>query len=311
MIRFTTVAAACVLAFTSSSVLAAAQSSATISGLNFTLIDLNPRDGIAPSFSFLSQSGSTILSISATDNALGEADSAFSKRAGTFTFSNQFLSDLTHADASASVSGNALTASGSASGAQTSYNASASTGPSNNTYPYYNGALNLSLSANSLLLIEADVSLLASASNPSACGYYYYYCDPSESASANATLSLSYSYYQGNSSASFNDNKSVALQAIARGPSFSRYGQYNPYSGYYEEVYTSIPGTEETKSLNDVLTTVFTNSSGATQVGALGLSVVASGFGTSPAPVPEPSSYALLLTGLGVMGALANRRRTV
>ena len=94
------------------------------------------------------------------------------------------------------------------------------------------------------------------------------------------------------------------------------------------------PGTDETKSLVDVLTGVFTNSSSQTQVASLGLAVSASGQASTasavPEPailglvtagvlivggatrasaVPEPQSYLLLLSGLGVLGWVARRRR--
>lgn len=308
MIRFATAAAACLLACSTTSVLAASQSMATMSGLSFTLIDLNPRDGIAPSFSFLSSAGSTLMSISATDNALGEADSATRKRAGTFSFTNQMLADLTNTSASAQVSSTSLTAAGSAHGPSTSYSASASTGAVMNDMGYYPNVLNLSLSANTLLLIEASVSLSASATNPSSNCDYYYYCNGSEAASATASMRLTYNYANNGTSASVNDNKTVTLQANARKGETSFNWVYDPYYGY-RPVYTTSPDVEESKSLNDVLTTVFTNSSSASQMASLGLSVSASGYGTT-APIPEPETYALALAGLGVAGLMARRRRS-
>ena len=326
MIRSTSVAIACALAFSATtSAFAASQSSASITGLTFTLIDLKPRDGIAPSFSFLNSVGSTVLSVNATDNFVGESDSASRTRVGTFSFTRSYLTDIANAEAHSAIASNTLTASGSAFGAQTTYSAGASTGASTNSYYYYGQPLNLSLSANTVLLIDADVSLSAAASNPQSCGYYCY--GASESASASASMSLTYSYSGTGVSTSYSANQSLSLQAVARGATTNYNYVYNPSTGWYDYVYTTVPKTEEDKSLNDVLSGVFTNSSSTTQFASLGLSVSASGHATSPklalplpfggglpsspSAVPEPESYAMGLAGMGVLGLLLRRRRSL
>lgn len=330
MFRFSTAAVACALALSASASMAASQSSSAITGLTFTLIDLNPRDGIAPSFNFVSSSGSTLLSVSATDNALGESESASRTRAGTFAFTKEYLAQLSNANSKASTGPQSLSASGSAAGSQTSYSASASTGANSNSYYY--GPLNLSLSANSLLLINANVELSASASNPLAC-YSYYNCT-SESAAASASLYLAYSFNSAGVSTSYSANLTSSLNAVAQGASTTYWGyQYNPATGYYESVYITTPKLEESKSLSDVLTGVFTNSSNQTQLASLGLAVSASGSAStvpevstlglvaagalvltgvgraSASAVPEPGSYALVLAGLGMVGLMLRRRR--
>jgi MYXO-CTERM domain-containing protein len=319
MTRSTSVALACALALSATSALAASQSSASITGLTFTLIDLKPNDGVAASFSFLNANGSTALSVSASDTLVGDSDTQSRTRAGTFAFSREFLTDIANAGAKASITGqSSLVASGSAAGPQTSYNASVSTGVQNSYY--YPSQLNLSLSANTVLLITADVSLTASASNPIGCSYYY--CNVTESASSFASLTLAYSYNASGLSTSYSGTDSLSLQASARGAyteSYYDYSHYNPYTGWYDYVTTVHPKVEEDKSLNDQLSQVFTNASKSTQWASVGLSVGASGQANSPlAPtisintptmVPEPESYAMGLAGLGVAGLLLRRRR--
>jgi len=318
MIRFTTVAAACAIALSATSAFAASQSSASISGLTFTLIDLTPRDGIAPSFSFLSSTGSTALTISASDTALGESESAARTRPGTFSFTRDYLVELTNASSSASITSDKLTVSGAASGPQTSYSASASAGVINSSSYYYSLPLNLTLSANSLLLIDATFSLAASASNPSFSNSYYY-SNVTESASASASLNLSYNYSAGGVSASYNGQQTRSLQASARGAYTDYTYGYDEY-GYYSPIYTTYPKTEEDKTLSDTLTGVFTNASAYDQSASLGLSVSVSGQATTapivvtnPLPpvaqVPEPETLALGFGGLGVIALLARRRR--
>lgn len=314
MIRFATAAAACALTCSFTPAFAASQAVATLGGLNFRLIDLNPQDGISPSFSFLSSAGSTLMTVNASDNALGEAESASRKRAGTFSFSGQMLADLANADASAKVGPTALEARGAASGAQTSFNASASAGAVGGSNVYYPSflPLNLSLSANSLLLIEADVTLKASATNPGLCTEYYYYCNhyglSGESANASASMQLSYSYSSNGTSAIVNDNRTVSLQANAQ-PSYTTYTwEYDPYTGYYGPVYRTVGGADDVKSLATTLRTVFTNSTDLAQMGSLGFSVAVSGTASTVA-VPEPESYALALAGLSMVALLSRRRR--
>lgn len=313
----TSVAAFCALAICGLNAQAASQSTASVTGLTFTVLSLDPNSGVAPSFSFVTSKGSTTFSVSANDNAIGESDSASHTRAGTFSFTLDQLSQLTNAAAYASVSNDTLAVRGYASGAQTSYNASASTG-STNPY-YYSTPLNISLSANSVLLIDAKVALTASATNPSACGYYYY-CSGSESASASATSYLSYNYYDGGVSSNYTSNKTLSLQAYATGGTQNQNWQYDPLTGYYHWVYTTTPGVEQDKSLNDTLRSVFSNSSSTTQFANFGLSVAVNGLastaalpgdavGLAIAAIPEPSTYALMLQGVLLGGWLVRRQR--
>ena len=321
MTRLTALALGGAMALCGLNAQAASQASASISGLTFTLLSLDPTSSVTPSFSFVTTTGSTTYSLSTNDTAVGESDSSAHTRVGTFSFTGDQLSKLTNVGAESAVSNTALTARGYASGPQTTFNAAASTGsPYNNGYYYYNTPLNLTLSANSVLLIDSTVSLSASATNPGACGYYYY-CASSESATATASSSLSYTYTGDNSvSSSYNSNKSLSLQATATGASATQSYQYDPSVGYGYWVYTAVPASEQNKNLNETLRTVFSNSSSVTQSASFGLSVSVSGFASTAAlpgdavsqaiaAVPEPSTYALMLQGLLVGGWLVRRQR--
>ena len=258
MIRFASVAAACVLAISSTSALASAQSSVVLSGVSFTLIDLNPLDGISPSFSFLSSAGNTLLSVTATETGLG-TDSASRDRVGTFSFSRDLLTDLVNASATGSIQGYNMSVTGSASTAGTSYNASAFTGSTS--------ALNISLSANSLLLIQADASLLASSTY-------------GDSASAAATLKLSYSYGSGASAVSVQDAKSKSLNIGAQGGN---------------------------QSAHDILSTAFLNTSGQTQKGVFSLSASVAGQAVTQVPEPETYALAIAGLGVAGLLARRRR----
>lgn len=308
MFRFTTlIAAACALAFSASSAIAASSSSASITSLNFTLIDLAPQDGIAPSFSFSNVNGRTFLAAKVDEGLENEIQSRV--RLGTFAFDGQFLTTLPHASAQAKADGYLLSAKGSASGFQTRYEATVSTG---NNYTYSGGPLNLTVSANTILLIDAHVSLTASATNPSACAYYYA-CSV-ENAYAAANLSLTYTHSPDYLNIpTYSSNVSTSLQAQARGEYTQGYFQMNPVTGRYEYVEETTPKLEQTKSLNEVLSVTFTNSTARSQSGLFGMSLTAVGQAMSaPAgasAVPEPSTYALLLAGLGALGMVRRRQQ--
>lgn len=325
MVRNASVALACALSCVAPSVFAAAQSSASIDSISFQLIDLNPFDGIATSYSFVTGAGSTSLSASATNNPQGESDSLSKTRTGTFKFSQLFATDVVDTASTASISNQALTASGSATAPGASYSASASTGMSGY---YYSSPLNLTLSANSVLVISANASLFASATNPQgSCGYYY--CSPTDQANASATLSLNYSYGMpgGYMNYSFSDTTSLNSSAT---PAYTRqdyvgyemvpyYTDSTGYTYYYYNPiyqYTDVPKVEQTQSSDRMLTVAFMNTTNMEQKASLYFGVLASGSSSSglaasfsAAPVPEAETYALFLAGMGVVGATALRRR--
>jgi hypothetical protein len=320
MIRHVTTAVACSILFYGAAAQAASQSSASISGLTFTLIDLDPNDGITPSFTFSNSLGSTVATFSANDNALGQNDSASRTRPGTFSFSFNALTDMTNAGAKVALDNSSLSVGGFANGPQTNYSASASTGANPSSY-YYNAPLNLSVSANSVLLIDADVDLAASASNPQACSYSY--CSTTETATASATANLSYTYTGSSISSNYSGPQTLSLTANATGEYTNSFYQYDPTLGYYTWVYLTTPKTEEAKNLNDVLHSVFSNSTNLTQSGTYTISVAANGSATTasldPMPimtefmtaaaVPEPSTYLLFAQGLGIGAFMLRRRR--
>lgn len=325
MTRNLSIALACALSVATPSVFAAAQSSAAINSISFQLIDLNPFDGIATNYSFINGAGSTNIGVSAINNSVGESESYNKTRAGIFKFSQEFSTDVVDTSSTASISSSALTASGSATAPGANYSASASTGPSSYSYTGY---ANLSLSANSILLISADASVFASATNPQG-SCLYYYCSMTDQATATASLQLNYNYSMPGGYVSYSVNDSLGLNSMAT-PAYTRqdYVGYElvPYytdsegNTYYDYrpiyQYTDVPKVEQTQSDSRMLTVAFVNTSNVAQTASLSFGVSVSGFSSSgfassfaAAPVPEAETYALFLAGLGVVGAAALRRR--
>lgn len=318
-------ALACSLSLIGSSAFAYAESSASINAIQFQLIDLMPQDGPA---SFQYSGGKTTLSVSTTDGGTGDADSISKTRSGTFAFSDQFVSQLDHVSSTAGIALDRLGVSGSASGVgstYSSYSSGATTGIYS-SYPYYNSTGNLTLSAHSMLVISAEASVFASATNPASTSCYY--CSSSENAGASASMTLNYSYSGGNTSASYSFNDAVGVNATARGAyqsqEFVGYRQvpytYGGYTYYYSEpIYNTVthPLVEETKSASKYLTAVFMNTSDLAVSANLYFSVSAAGTANTaaavlPGPVaavPEADAAWLLLAGMGVVGGVAARRR--
>lgn len=289
---------------------AASLASASVSGLNFTLIDLDPNDGVTSSFSFTNTVGSTAFTLSASDTSLGETESASSSRAGTFSFTRDQWLSLTNTSVHGILNNEGLSVTGAANGASTSFVGSVSSGASNYYY-YYSTPGNLSLTANSLLLVDVNYQLVAEASNPQACGggyYYYSPCASSEVANANVSSYLSYVYSGSPISASYNATESRSLQSYATGAYTGYEYRYDPYGYYYTPVYVEVPVTEQFKQESGTLRSVFSNSSNATQSASFYLSASVTGQAMTAA-VPEPSTYALMLLGLGGIGLVASRQR--
>lgn len=286
---------------------AASSASATVGGLTFQVIDLNPFDGVDAAFSFIASStGSTSLQVSANDN--GQSDSSSKSRSQGFYTKTLSTEDLTNATATASVAPYEVSASGSATGYNTSFNAQASTSAGS----YYGSNGILSLSANSLLIVSADATLNAKAANGDlGC----YYCG-SDWSTASATFSLSYSYYSGPVSNSYSFTDSVSTSASA----YSGYYNYvyNPETGSYDYVY--VKGSDADNTVTRTFTAVFTNSSATTQFAGLSMAANVYGYGSSAFPqllsaptaaVPEASAMTMALAGLGMAGLIYRRRRTV
>lgn len=286
-----------------SSVQAGSQASASLSGLTFTLIDLNPNDGIEASFSFTNTIGSTSFSINAFDNAQGASEGVSSTRAGTFSFSRDEWVSLTNANVHGVIDAQTLAVRGVAGGPSTSFNGNVTTGSASSYY--YGGPVNLSLSANTVLLIDTHYELQAAANNASACGYSY--CSITESATATVSSSLSYNYVGSPISANYNGTETRTVQANAQPGSTSYTYVYDPLLGYSVPKYITTPGTEQFLENSGVLRSVFSNSSNLTQSAAFQLSASVTGFATTA--VPEPASYALMLQGLLLGGWIVARQR--
>lgn len=299
------VALACLLCTLANSSMAASDAAASLSNLKFQLIDLNPLDGIAPTVTY--NGGKTSLSLSIADATTGDSDSASRTRNGYQAFARVYDVSLDNVEGFASINDQTLAVYGSAHGPSTSYSALAST-----------FAQQLTLSAQSMLVITAEASVTARAVNPQACpgSYYYYYgCSASESASASAGMSLNYSYYANNSSVSvsFNDSLNVSVAGRGEYTGYS-YSYYYPYYGY---VYQTYPKLEETKSGERLLSAVFMNTSLTDQSAYFSLSTSVNGQASSSlptsfaalSPVPEADAAVLAIAGLAGLASLRNLRR--
>lgn len=308
-------AIATVLAVAPFAAQAGSYATATVGELGFQLIDLDNGDAVAPFYALNlgsnANSGSgpgyatpygSSVSVSATDTSLGWSDSASKARDRMF-FQIALDAASGNAQASGEVSANAVTASGSAAGKGTSFNASAVTGLNTNGY-YYNSIYAIDLSPRSVLVVTARADAVAWAGNGQCVSNSYYSSScGSESATATAGMNLSYNYYGTGISASYSFNDSVSASA-----SVSSTGgyQYDPRTGYGSYVYTPTP--DQLRTSGRLLTAVFTNSSDQVQRATLGLSATVSGNATTAIPIPEASTTAMFALGLLGLVGVARRR---
>lgn len=292
---FVAVTAFLMLASATTTVLAGATSTATVSGFTVTLYDLNAGDGIAPAIDFTLPTGSygSYARTSASDGLSGsQTGSAWSLQA--FGPSSA-TSAAGLAQSSAAVSGTlagglSLTAQGSAPGTLvlgfgTEYAAAAGVP----TVEFFS-TLTFSLSPNTLAVFSGSYSLFAQTTVGQVLvpPFTFY----TESASASASLSVS-----GTGPAGSGNQQSGLSQNLFA----SSLSVFDPQTGQF--VYTG-----QTLSAADSLAASFTNVSGGAITGTLSLTASVSGNSRVLAPIPEPSTYLLMLAGVA---ALVVRRRKI
>lgn len=312
MIRIRSVALACALAAATLPAFAASSASASISNIQFQVIDLTPTDASVSGFSLASLPGT--MSFNLSDSSQSASESYNYSRNGLGTYTKTASGDLGTVSASLSAGLNSLSVQGEAGGPGTSYSAAIS---SNGSSYYYNGSIKLS--AQSVLIITADALVKASATNPSACtNSYYYYCNSTEAASSSTWMSLSYSLPTPAGSVSGSSNNNLSVSASASGEySYQSYQGYD-YSkpDYYNyPIYSTVvvPAYEQTLSDSRQFYAVFANTSNTEQTAYFNIGAQINGRASTALPVnlnpvPEPGTWALALAGLGLMGAVARRR---
>ena len=283
--------------------LAAVNSSASISSVQFTLVDLDPSDGVTPSFSFSPDQGETRYALFLQDAASGSFKMPSEMASGTFSvFDQSVSSNVGVASGSVLLNGTELIASGVANGSG-SYSAAVSTGDQLGS-----PTGNVTLSSGSALIIDVTYSLSASASNElvSSCALGSV-CPYEEMALASVKADLTYTYQTNNSFVAHTDVFNDELRAAASAQTIGQVMVYNPDTDTYDVVDSPVAAiSSEIKSTTGSFRSVFTNASGFSQVASLTIEVAASGFGPAVQAVPEPSSFALM--GLGVVGLAFARR---
>jgi len=283
---------------------AGSYASASAGQLRFQLIDLDPNDGIVPSYAFNlggvpAPGFGTSVAATSFDGSLGWSDDV-SKLRDTLFYPVAVDSVTGNGSAHAEVTPSTVSAQGAASGKNVKFTALASTGPVL-TATHFSSIYAIDLSPRSVLMVSAWMDSSAWAGN-ARCGAASFLPDcPYESASASAVMSLSYDYFASGASVSYSFIDEVTVSASSVG-SYT-YG-YNPQTGEYG--YTSLPGEDQSKHTGKWLTAIFTNSSDVNQQAALGLS--ASVFGASNTAIPEASTTAMFALGLLGLVGVARRR---
>lgn len=276
-------------------VCANAISTATFGNVTIKLVDLNPNDGIAPSISFLPyanryEGGAYIYGEAETGQTRswqpGSQLSTYEKN-GSRQSTN--VSDSVHVDmasSAASVTGSAdglgftaLSISGSAEsevGGYGRYQAFASVPVSPNSKRFI-------LSANTMVSFSIDASLSASMT----LGY----TDGALEGEAAYALLMMYAGGVG-----------------ADGSSLGGDLQEHSTNVYYLD--NGGPPAGASESWSGTMTSSFSNLNNFSSLGEFYAAGTVGGHSVALAAVPEPATSLTFLSGLGLMGALARRRRT-
>jgi hypothetical protein len=265
---------------------ATATASASISDLSFTLIDLDPTDGIAPSLTFNDPNGYGY-------SAYGWAYASQNDSAGVYVSDNKSYTApydtnafVTPGSASATAGGSTATASSTLNGysatatstltgdpaSPSDYgNASATTYPNN--YYYYNQGF--TLGANTLLLVKGKYAVSASVDATGTTSDYAY----------------AYAYMFG----TFDSGNGIAQTA-----------GLNKYVYAYGDVTSGYPLSD---SKSGTFGFSFANYAPTAGTGSFYNSYTSVNTYVSTAAVPEADAWALALAGVGVAGLATTRRR--
>lgn len=219
------VGAACALVFASVSAVAGGQSSASLSNLRFSLIDLDVEDNWTASYSLASGSSLGALSrasVRVGDQGIADGEPMYDWMSSPAPFDAvDARAAIGGAYAQASIDGGTLAASGGfdSGGALAQYDANASTGGASTAYAP-GGLWTLSVSPRTVLLVSVDASASAWAGNL-ACetgteaNNFGSDCGP-EVAVGIASMALKYRYEDGSTTASYSYSDAVRAQANVR-----------------------------------------------------------------------------------------------
>jgi len=253
--------------------------SASIGPIQIQLVDLNPYDSILPSIVFTNADNTNIWAYAANNQTANYIYSAGTAAAGTasITASNSGATATSIQGAQASLSGQA---SGGTGGTSASY------------YGYFSAPsyASFTLSANTAVRFSTLATVTAGTTvgyTPSPYGYEW----------ANASVGLWASGYSGSNSQSGSDGLGISAN-------YTTSWSYDPATGNYSAIYSG-----EQKSITQTLYAGLVNFSSSAMSGSVNVQTNVSGVSNIAAAVPEPETYAMLLAGLGVIGAVARRRR--
>jgi hypothetical protein len=307
-IRLIAAAAAATLAVSGPAAAASSSTaSATLSGLQIQLVDLNLSDGIAASISFTfapqSNQGSANAGWYTSTGSQNASGSFFSDanpwRPGSTDAQTLFASAAAQLVGNGSASGSTLAAGGAASSpGDTTYDPNffnysqpyASFGASVQAPSFFSGSF--SLSPFTVAVFSATVTVQATATEGGTITYPWGFTSwQGNGAGASASLNVSGPAAGGGSGGqNSSDGRSVFVNSF-----------YDSWSGQW---------TNGSAMDSGFVGVSFANLTDAAMAGAFRAEVSVSGsaYG-STAPIPEPGTWAMMLAGLAVAGGIARRRQ--
>lgn len=264
--------------------------SASIGPIQVQLIDLNPLDGVTSTITFGSGISTYNYGYTYSNNGADVSNSPSLSGSGSVNANtaNASISQSFIGGTASSLQGATVSTSGQASGS--------STGAQSYYYGYITAPnySSFTLSANTAVVFSA----LGTASAQTTVGYdavnYRY-----EYASSNVSLGVNGTGPIGNTG---NQSSSDSLSSSA---SHTYQSSYDPVTG----AWTGYTYVGQQASNSSVLSVSFMNFSSGDKSGTIYAQAYVNGYSNIAAAVPEPETYAMLLAGLGVIGAVARRRR--